>query len=91
MRFWRHKGNRAFGVAASVWCRDLHWLDWCRDIDLMSRHGSYCPMVVWCPDRGVSVGEAKAGCDINLRSLPGLALRVSRQGFDVATWAFGCG
>ena len=42
-------------------------------------------------DRGFSVGEAKASRDIDWRSRPSLTLRVSQQGFDVVTWAFGCG
>ena len=42
-------------------------------------------------DMGIFMGELEAGRDIDLRSRPGLALRASRQGFDVATWAFGCG
>ena len=39
-------------------------------------------------DRGVSVGGAEAGRDIDLRSRPGLLKLVSRPHFfEVATWA----
>ena len=30
--------------------RDLDKSGWCRDTDLMSRHGSACMVVVWCRD-----------------------------------------
>ena len=48
----------------------------------MSQHDSCCLMVVWCRDRGVSVGGAEAGHDIDLRSRPGLLK------LGVATWSF---
>ena len=54
----------------------------------MSRHDSGFLVVVWCRDkvlggdRGVSVGGAKAGRDIDLRSRPGLLK------LGVATWSF---
>ena len=33
-------------VATWLWCHDLDWPEWCRDTDLMSRHGSACLMEI---------------------------------------------
>ena len=57
-------------VATWFWCRDLDWPEWCRDTDLMSRHGSDCPMEI-----GVATPF--------LRSRPGLFWLGRRE---VATW-----
>ena len=55
----------------------------------MSQHDSGFLVVVWCRDRGVSVGGAEACHDINLRSRPELLkLGVAIWSFEVAIWSF---
>ena len=38
--------GRRNGVVTSFGGRDLDWPEWCRDTDLMSLHGSGCPMEI---------------------------------------------
>ena len=57
-------------VTTWFWCHDLDWPEWCRDTDLMSRHGSACPMEI-----GVATPF--------FRSRPGLFWLGRRE---VATW-----
>ena len=63
-------------VATWFWCRDLDWPEWCRDTDLMSRHGYACTM------------ETGVATPFFGRDLGGFSWAEgrSRHWVDVATW-----
>ena len=74
------------GVATPLGGRDLEWPEWCRDTDLMSRHGSGCHMEIGVATPFVEVATwvvlvgQKGGYDMGLKSRPGLVVQ------EVVTW-----
>ena len=72
-------------VATWCWCHDLDWPEWCRDTDLMSRHGSARPMEIGVTTPFFEVAtwvvlvRQKGGRDIGLTSRPSLVVQ------DIAT------
>ena len=64
------------GVATPFGGRDLDWPEWCRDTDLMLRHGSGCPMEIGVATQifeaatwAVLIGQ-KGGRDLRPRPAP---------------------
>ena len=55
----------------------MEWPGWCRDTDLMSRHGSGCLVAVGCHDQGFGLRQGR---------ICGMRRGWSRHRFEVATW-----